>query len=78
METTTLLVEIDHADELDGEDDVLQAATILTLQRLRRTKPDGIDMSQLVDTQRDIEDTLGIYGCALSPKIDVDVDWEPE
>lgn len=76
-ETTSLLVEIEHAEDM-SEEDVLEAGAILALQRLRRVKPDGIDISQLVDTQRMIESELGLYGCALSPQFDVGRDWQPE
>lgn len=75
-ETTSMLIEIEHAEGM-SEEEVLEAGAILALQRLRRVKPSGIDIPQLVDTQRMIESELGLYGCALSPLFDVGSDWQP-
>lgn len=72
-----MLVEIDNAGGLT-EEEALEATAVLALQRLRRVKVDGIDIPQLLETQRMIEDNLGIYGCALDPDIDVGLDWQPE
>lgn len=75
--TTSLKIEIEHAEDM-SEEEILEAGAILALLRLRRVKPDGIDIDQLVDTQRMIESELGLYGCAFSPEYDVGRDWQPE
>ena len=77
-ETVVYEIELENVDGL-SEDEMAEAAAIVALQQLRRRKLYGMEqLADLTSTQREVEKSLGIYGCGLEPVIDVGRDWRPE